>query len=42
MRESEIILKRLAKELDVPVTDVPKIVKNLLNDVAELDKQLTQ
>ena len=42
MRESELLLKQVAKELDVPVADVPKVVKNLLKDIAGFDALIEQ
>lgn len=43
--KSEDVLKEAAAILGVPVTDVPKVVKNMLGEISELDaaiKQLTQ
>jgi len=42
MKESEALLKRTAEILGVPVNDVPKAVKNILNEVNELDTQIKQ
>lgn len=43
--KSEDVLKEAAAIVGVPVTDVPKVVKNMLSEISELDaaiKQLTQ
>jgi len=45
MRESEQLLKEAAAILGVPVTDVPKVIRNLLGEINEMDTaigQLTQ
>ncbi len=41
-RKSEDLLKQAAGVLDVPIHDVPSVVKNLLNEVNELDALITQ
>ncbi|MFC2175245.1 hypothetical protein ACFLQ2_05300 [archaeon] len=41
-RKSEALLKEAAEILDVPVNDVPKVVKNLLDESNELDALITQ
>ncbi|MCK4327980.1 MAG: hypothetical protein KAW41_05975 [Candidatus Diapherotrites archaeon] len=41
-RESEALLKQVAEILGVPVSDVPKVVRNLLDESNKLDALITQ
>jgi len=41
-RESELLMKEAAEILDVPVADVPKVIKNLLDESNRLDALIAQ
>lgn len=40
LKESEMLLKECSRILDVPVHDVPKVVKNLLSQRNEFEAKI--
>ena len=42
MTDGETIMKQAAKALDVPVGDVPNVIKNLLNEIGAINATITQ
>ena len=42
MRDSELILKRASKILGVPITEVPKAIQSLLDEINGMDATITR